>query len=84
MIPAKTPVKGVVKEVVDEDDEDEDDEDEYRVEMVVGHGNDEDTGVVIYQIKWLGYDAEGDLTWEPLENLYVRFTVPASELLRPG
>lgn len=50
------------------EDDDEEDEDEYRVEKIMQHGYGKG-GVVIYQIKWLGYDDEADLTWEPIENL---------------
>lgn len=67
MIPAKIPTKADVEEEVAEDDE-EDEEDEYRVEKIIQHGYGKG-GVVIYQIKWLGYDDEADLTWEPVENL---------------
>ena len=26
-------------------------------------------GTVLYQVKWLGYEAESDLTWEPADHL---------------
>lgn len=67
MIPAR-----VTSEVDAQPQEDEDDEeigeDEYHVEKILTHGF-SDEGVVLYQIKWLGYEDEADLTWEPVENL---------------
>lgn len=71
MVPAKAPKADVVEEVNEEEDDDED-EDEYRVEKILTHGHAKG-GIVIYQIKWLGYDDEDDLTWEPIENLYVAY-----------
>lgn len=68
MVPAKAPKATPPKAEDDDDDEDEDDEEEYRVEKILAHGYAKG-GAVIYQIKWLGYDEESDLTWEPLENL---------------
>lgn len=66
MVPARPPTKADVVEAVEDDDEE--DEDEYRVEKILAHGYGKG-GVVIYQIKWLGYDDEADQTWEPIENL---------------
>ena len=57
------------EEAEDEDDDDEDEE-EFRVEKILKHDFAE-SGAVLYQIKWLGYDKKSDLTWEPVENLYV-------------
>lgn len=54
----------------DEEEEDEGEEDEYRVEKILKHGFSDD-GAVQYQIKWLGYEDPEDMTWEPVENLYV-------------
>lgn len=71
-IPAKgkIPTKEDEAEAAQEEDEDDDEDgEEYRVETVLKHrfnGNE-----VEYQIKWLGYDKKGDLTWEPMENLWV-------------
>ncbi|TKA69847.1 hypothetical protein B0A55_06732 [Friedmanniomyces simplex] len=68
-IPAKA-AKAVAEPDEEEEEEEEDDEeaeDEYRVEKILSH--DFDKGAVIYQIKWLGYENEEDLTWEPIENL---------------
>ncbi|RGP70682.1 putative chromatin-associated swi6 [Fusarium longipes] len=50
-----------------EDDEDLD-EDEFVVEAIRKHFVDED-GTLKFQVKWEGYDAKKDLTWEPEENL---------------
>jgi chromobox protein 1 len=83
MVPAKAgrgkqSVKGPqeLKNVEEEDDSEVDEEDEgsegeeYRVEKILKHDFTEDR-VTLYQIKWLGYDKKSDLTWEPVENLYV-------------
>ncbi|EMC99752.1 hypothetical protein BAUCODRAFT_145133 [Baudoinia panamericana UAMH 10762] len=70
-IPARQTAKLEPKlpDVDDEDgEEDEAGEEEYRVEKIVAHGFEED-GSVKYKIKWLGYDNEDDMTWEPVENL---------------
>ena len=49
------------------EDDDEEDEDEYQVEKIMAH---EFSGAqVFYHIKWLGYEDEADMTWEPVENL---------------
>ena len=79
-VPAKpTPVKAIKApvEAVDEDDEDDDESepDEYRVEKILKHDFSEDN-VVLYQIKWEGYEKKADLTWEPIENLYAPHNVP--------
>ena len=78
IVPAKAPVKSLKEtnnvDDADEADIDEDDEgsegEEYRVEKILKHDFSED-GVTLYQIKWLGYDKKSDLTWEPIQNLYV-------------
>jgi len=67
MIPAKLTSKTAAPPLEDEDDEEED-EGEYHVEKILTHGF-SDSGAVLYQIKWLGYEDEADLTWEPVENL---------------
>lgn len=69
MIPAKGKIPTKEEEAAAAEDDDEDDEDgeEYRVEKVLDHQF--ERSEVLYQIKWLGYDKEEDLTWEPLENL---------------
>lgn len=85
MIPAKKgkakadpePVEAEDDEAEEDDDEDGG-EDEYRVEEILKHDFD-GNGSVIYQIKWLGYEDEGDLTWEPVENLYVKLTDVTTE-----
>jgi chromobox protein 1 len=78
-IPARAPKKAALAskdeqsddEAVEEEDGDEDGEDEYQVEKILTHQYDQ-AGNVLYQIKWLGYEAEADMTWEPIDNLYVR------------
>lgn len=42
-------------------------EDEYVVEEIMDHKA--VRGVTKYKVKWLGYDDEADMTWEPTENL---------------
>ncbi|KAK3073437.1 hypothetical protein LTR53_005015 [Teratosphaeriaceae sp. CCFEE 6253] len=72
MIPAKFGKKAAVETEPEdgegEDDDEEEAEDEYRVEKILSHDFEKD-GTVKYEIKWFGYDADEDLTWEPLENL---------------
>ncbi|PNS16226.1 hypothetical protein CAC42_6333 [Sphaceloma murrayae] len=79
--PAKAGAKGKAKPAEPEEEEDADmngadsganeeegSEDEdgetYAVEKILGHDFSE-KGVVLYQVKWLGYEQESDLTWEP-------------------
>ncbi|KAI9900667.1 hypothetical protein N3K66_004929 [Trichothecium roseum] len=52
----------------DEDDEDDDEEDVFVVEAIKKHMVD-DNGDLRFQVKWEGYDAKKDMTWEPEENL---------------
>nr|OQO22204.1 hypothetical protein B0A51_10869 [Rachicladosporium sp. CCFEE 5018] len=72
-VPEEIPAKAVkAPELMDEDEEEEEDdseeaEDEYVVENILKHRNNK--GTLQYRIKWLGYDDEADITWEPLENL---------------
>jgi len=74
-IPAKA-ARMVAEPAADEEEEEEDDddedaaEDEYRVEKILKH--DFDGSTTIYQIKWLGWNKASDLTWEPVENLFVQ------------
>ncbi|KAF5017738.1 hypothetical protein F66182_10308 [Fusarium sp. NRRL 66182] len=51
----------------DEGDEDLD-EDEFVVEAIKKHIID-DNGDLLFQVKWEGYEAKKDLTWEPEDNL---------------
>ena len=71
-IPAKGKIPTKAEELAAQEDEEEDDDDdepeEFRVEKVLKHAYAE-TGDLIYQIKWLGYEKKSDLTWEPTENL---------------
>lgn len=52
----------------DDDDDDEDNADEYVVEKILKHAFDNGK-TVLYEVKWLGYEAAEDRTWEPEENL---------------
>ncbi|QDS72294.1 hypothetical protein FKW77_007209 [Venturia effusa] len=52
-----------------DDDDDEDAEpDEYVVEKILKHDWNED-GHLLFEVKWQGYEADEDRTWEPEENL---------------
>lgn len=78
-IPAKPASKGkgkaraepVEEEPAAEDDDEEGDSeqdaDEFVVEKILDHGF--HGKKVTYKVKWLGYDKEDDMTWEPAENL---------------
>ncbi|KAK5131236.1 hypothetical protein LTR08_001205 [Meristemomyces frigidus] len=75
MIPARGKAKANPEPEEDEpeaepeaEDEDDGGEDEYRVEKILNHEFTKD-GAVLYQIKWLGYEEESDMTLEPIENL---------------
>ncbi|KAM0723928.1 hypothetical protein Q7P37_000919 [Cladosporium fusiforme] len=72
-VPAKAP-KAKPKPPVEPESEDEqvdgsdeEAEDEYTVEEILDHKT--LRGVIQYKVKWLGYDDEADITWEPAENL---------------
>ena len=69
-IPARGKIPTKAEEEEDEEEDEEDEPDEYRVEKILKHDFG-DEGVVLYQIKWLGYEKKSDLTWEPIENLCV-------------
>ncbi|KAJ5040906.1 uncharacterized protein L3040_005465 [Drepanopeziza brunnea f. sp. 'multigermtubi'] len=73
--PEPEPVAAVESDGGD-DDEEELAEDEYTVEAITNHFVDEDTGVLRFEVKWLGFEKKSDRTWEPEENLET-----ASEIL---
>jgi len=52
----------------DGSDDDEEAEDEFAVDKILDHKFGP-RGVIQYKVKWLGYEAEDDLTWEPAANL---------------
>ncbi|KAG9761482.1 hypothetical protein KCU73_g2361, partial [Aureobasidium melanogenum] len=52
----------------DEEEEEEDNADEYVVEKILNHAFDNGKDC-LYEVKWLGYEAEEDRTWEPEDNL---------------
>ena len=64
--------KAVAKPVSEDEQEDgsdeEEAEDEYSVDKILEHRF-ERGGVVKYKVKWLGYEDEADMTWEPAANL---------------
>ncbi|KAM0307479.1 hypothetical protein HYE67_000849 [Fusarium culmorum] len=63
------PEDGSEEELDEDEDDDEDlDEDVFVVEAIKKHLIDED-GSLKFQVKWEGYDAKKDLTWEPEDNL---------------
>lgn len=65
----KAPAKPASEdEQEDGSDDDEDAEDEFAVDRILDHKFGA-RGVVQYKVKWLGYEAEEDMTWEPAANL---------------
>ena len=64
----KTPAKPVSEDEQEDGSDDEEAEDEYVVDKILEHKF-AARGVVQYKVKWLGYDDEADMTWEPAENL---------------
>lgn len=66
-IPDQIPAKKSAKPDPEEEDEDEEDEDEFQVEEILDHIT--KRGKLSYKVKWLGWDNEEDMTWEPRENL---------------
>jgi len=75
-VPAKATAKGKgnapakpVSEDEQEDgsDDNEEAEDEYVVDKLLAHKT--VRGVVQYKVKWLGWEKEEDMTWEPAANL---------------
>ena len=52
----------------EDDDDDEDNADEYVVEKILNHAFDNGKDC-LYEVKWLGYEAKEDRTWEPEDNL---------------
>jgi chromobox protein 1 len=76
-VPAKAAPKGKGKaapakpQSEDEQEAESDEEgaeDEYVVERITEHKFARG-GAIQYRVKWLGYENEVDMTWEPLENL---------------
>lgn len=39
------------------------------MERILNHKT--ERGKTVYRVKWLGWEKEGDMTWEPIDNLYV-------------
>lgn len=64
----KAPAKPVSEDEEEDGSDDEEAEDEYVVDKILEHKF-AARGVVQYKVKWLGYDDEADITWEPAENL---------------
>lgn len=68
---AKKDVPEVLEVEKDDEEMEGDDnieEDVYVVESIKSHLFDE-SGRIIFQVKWEGYDSPKDMTWEPEENL---------------
>lgn len=61
-------VKNGDAEAADDDEDDEDNADEYVVEKILNHAFDNGKDC-LYEVKWLGYEAKEDRTWEPEDNL---------------
>jgi chromobox protein 1 len=64
----KAPAKPVSEDEQEDSSDDEEAEDEYSVDKILDHRF-ERGGVVKYKVKWLGYEDEADMTWEPVTNL---------------
>ena len=82
-VPAKATTKGKGKappEPVSEDEEEDGSdneeaaEDEFTVDKILDHRF-AARGAVQYKVKWLGYEKEEDMTWEPAANLLVTESV---------
>ena len=59
--------KAAKKAAASSDEEEEDGADEYEVEKILEKR--EIGGLLEYKVKWRGWEAEGDMTWEPAGNL---------------
>jgi chromobox protein 1 len=64
----KAPAKPASEDEQEDGSDDEEAEDEYSVDKIIEHRF-ERGGVVKYKVKWLGYEDEADMTWEPAANL---------------
>jgi chromobox protein 1 len=64
----KAPAKPDSEDEQEDGSDDEEAEDEYSVDKILEHRF-ERGGVVKYKVKWLGYEDEADMTWEPAANL---------------
>ena len=65
----KAPAKPVSEdEQEDGGDDYEEAEDEFAVDKILDHKFGA-RGAIQYKVKWLGYEAEEDMTWEPAANL---------------
>jgi chromobox protein 1 len=64
----KAPAKPASEDEQEDDSDDEEAEDEFAVDKILDHKFGA-RGVVQYKVKWLGYDKEEDMTWEPAANL---------------
>jgi chromobox protein 1 len=66
--PAKPASEDEQEDEQEDGSDDEEAEDEYSVDKILEHRF-ERGGVVKYKVKWLGYEDEADMTWEPAANL---------------
>jgi len=71
-IPAQKTTKPKKDEPIQEDEEvgdadEEEEPDEYVVEKIMGHKF--VNGDLVFEVKWQGYEAKKDRTWEPEENM---------------
>ena len=64
----KAPEKPESEDEEEDGSDDEEAEDEFAVDKILDHKFGA-RGVIQYKVKWLGYEAEDDLTWEPAANL---------------
>ncbi|KAL8829714.1 MAG: hypothetical protein Q9170_006053 [Blastenia crenularia] len=65
----------------EEEEGDDDDEELYVVEKILAHHNNFKDDKMRYEIKWKGYEAEEDRTWETEDNLR---WAPSCSLSSPG
>ena len=64
----KAPEKPESEDEEEDGSDDEEAEDEFAVDKILDHKFGP-RGVIQYKVKWLGYEAEEDMTWEPAANL---------------
>ena len=64
----KAPEKPESEDEEEDGSDDEEAEDEFAVDKILDHKFGA-RGVIQYKVKWLGYEAEEDMTWEPAANL---------------
>jgi len=64
----KAPAKPVSEDEEEDGSDEEEGEDEFVVDKILDHKIGA-RGVIQYKVKWLGWEDEADMTWEPAANL---------------